>query len=165
MARKAKDRVTNQEFPSCHSWESKRRQKLRIKLFSSQKKRRTAAPLQQTFRKETHISTCVEDIFGREGTFCFMINFVLPVLLFLLHLDPFAWWSTSERLAGSTLHTWRTAFNVIWPLWFDNFVKLQLWDSSRRSLFSAAPISVNGVGVGEFYKHITWRRFGIYYAD
>lgn len=161
MARKAKDRVTNQEFPSCHSWECKRRQKLRIKLFSSQKKRRKAAPLQQTFRKEAHISTSVEDIFGREGTFCFMINFVLSVSL--TRLDPFAWWSASER---STLHTWSRAFTVIWPLWFDNFVKLQLWDSSRRSLFfSAAPISVDGVGVGEFYKHITWRRFGIYYAD
>lgn len=30
MAHKAKDRVTNQEFPSCHSWERTRGQKLRI---------------------------------------------------------------------------------------------------------------------------------------
>lgn len=38
MAHKAKDRVTNQEFPSCHSWERKRGQKLRIKRFSLESK-------------------------------------------------------------------------------------------------------------------------------
>lgn len=68
MAHTAKDRVTNQEFPSCHSWERKRRQKLRIKLFSSQKKRRKGAPLQQTFLKDAHVSPRVEDIFDGEGS-------------------------------------------------------------------------------------------------
>lgn len=72
MAHTAKDRVTNQEFPSCHSWERKRRQKLRIKLFSSQKKRRKGAPLLQTFVKDAHVSARVEDISDGEGS-CFMI--------------------------------------------------------------------------------------------
>lgn len=43
MAHRAKDRVTNQEFPSCHSWERKRGQKLRIKRFSSERKKQKTA--------------------------------------------------------------------------------------------------------------------------
>lgn len=131
MARTAKDRVTNQEFPSCHSWERKRRQKLRIKLFSSQKKRRKAAPLQQTFL-DAHVSTCAEDIFGREGSCCFMI-FMIFICIFVSAIFGFvcgavARWSTSESLRGWTLHPWRRAFSsasVICTLWFENFFKLK----------------------------------------
>ena len=43
MAHNAKDRVTNQEFASCHSWVRRRRQKLGITRFSSEGNTRKAA--------------------------------------------------------------------------------------------------------------------------
>lgn len=80
MAHKAKDRVTNQEFPSCHSWERNRRQKLRIKRFSLQKKTRKATHLQQSFVKDItnlHVSRCFKDIGWEESCFLCCIYFSL----------------------------------------------------------------------------------------
>lgn len=92
MAHKAKDRVTNQEFPSCHSWERKRGQKLRIKRFSSEGEKRKAANSPSSFVKiliNLHVSRRVEDI-------------MLEKKLLLFHYESgpiiFAWWPLSDTL-------------------------------------------------------------------
>lgn len=80
MAHKAKDRVTNQEFPSCHSWERKRGQKLRIKRVSLERKRRRTSRFLRTF--QGYLPTLRQ--LHRENFF--FLCFVVYLFIFFPHI-------------------------------------------------------------------------------
>lgn len=133
MAHNAKDRVTNQEFASCHSWERRRGQKLGIKRFSSERNKRKAANFVAIFlSKLSHVSTFPDALRTLWGKKLFLF-FMMSVDPSALHDDLFQslWWNKLRTAGEPRLPRilWLASFGFMTFFFpFLSFSQLFVWD-------------------------------------